>query len=216
MGRIKVVGVGPGAAAYLTGAAREAVASADTLVGGSRHLGSLAAPNQEVFALTGDLAAAIAFIRARMAAGREVAVLATGDPGLFGILAALRRHFSPDELLVIPGVSAVQLAFARLALPWDDAVVVSAHGRDNRAALQAVLGQAKVAVFTDPPPAPATLAGELLAAGAAPREVYLLGDLSYPGEAVYRYSLAELAAGPACPHRQVVLVFLTPREEPGR
>jgi len=98
------------------------------------------------------------------------------------------------------------------ALPWDDAVVVSAHGRDNTAAVAAVLGQAKVAVLTDPPPAPVTLARELLAAGATPQEVYLLGDLSYPGEAVYRFSLTELAAGPDCPHRQVILVFLTPPE----
>lgn len=209
MDRIMVVGVGPGAAGYLTGAALEAVAAAEVLVGGRRHLASMAKQGQEVFALTGDLNRAMAFIRGKMADGRKVAVLATGDPGLFGILAVLRREFSPSDLLVIPGVSAVQLAFARLALPWDDAVVVSAHGRDSSAAVAAVLSQPKVAVLTDPPPGPAILARELLAVGAAPQEVYLLGDLSCLGEAVYRYTLTELAAEPICPHQQVILVFLT-------
>ena len=65
MGRIRVVGVGPGSAGYLTGAAREAVAAADILVGGRRHLDSLAAPDQEVFPLTGDLTGAVALSGAR-------------------------------------------------------------------------------------------------------------------------------------------------------
>ena len=202
-----MVGVGPGDASFLTPAAGEAVAAAQVLVGAPRHLEALAGSGQETFPLAGDLAGAAEFIRGRVAAGRAVAVLATGDPGLFGILAFLRRRFSATELLVIPGVSAVQLAFARLALPWQDAVVVSAHGRHHRAAIAAVLRGAKAAVFTDPPPAPAELARELLAAGAPPMEVYLLGDLSYPAEGVYRYTLRELADGPVCPHRQVILVF---------
>lgn len=207
MDRITVVGIGPGDTAFLTPAAREAVAAAAVLVGAPRHLEALAGPGQETFPLTGDLAGAETFIRSRRAAGRRVAVLATGDPGLYGILAALRRAFPPAELMVVPGVSAVQLAFARLAMPWDDAVVVSTHGRDSRAAVTAVLRGAKTAVLTGPPPAPAVLARELVAAGAPPLTVYLLGDLSYPEERVYRYSLADLAAGPDCPHRQVVLVF---------
>jgi len=213
MATVKVVGMGPGAPGFLTAAAREAVAAAEVLVGSPRYLADLAASGQEVFPLTRDLDGAVSFIRRRVAAGRRVAVLASGDPGLFGILDFLRRHFAAEELTVIPGVSAVQAAFARLALPWHDAVVVSAHGRDHREALAAVLNSPKVAVFTDPPPAPAELARELLAAGAAPREIYLLGDLSYPEEGVHRYSLDELAADPPCPHRQVLLVFLPPAAE---
>jgi precorrin-6Y C5,15-methyltransferase (decarboxylating) len=95
-----------------------------------------------------------------------VAVLASGDPGFFGIVRALRaRGVRPA---VFPAVSSVALAFARLGLDWDDALVVSAHGREPRQALATALAHPKVAILT----APATareIATELLAAG---RTVY--------------------------------------------
>ena len=60
----------------------------------------------------------------------HVAVLASGDPGFFGIVRALRaRGIEPH---VIPATSSVTLAFARLGLDWDDALVISAHGREPR------------------------------------------------------------------------------------
>jgi len=60
---------------------------------------------------------------------REPVVLASGDPGYFGILRALRRRFEPNELLVTPAASSVSRAFALLGMPWEDAAVISAHGR---------------------------------------------------------------------------------------
>ena len=57
-------------------------------------------------------------------------MLASGDPGFFGIVRALRaRKIEPR---VIPATSSVTLAFARLGLDWDDALVISAHGREPR------------------------------------------------------------------------------------
>jgi precorrin-6Y C5,15-methyltransferase (decarboxylating) len=83
----------------------------------------------------------------------EVAVLASGDPGFFGIVRRL-EEFSP---VVEPGVSSVALAFARLGLSWDDAVVVSAHGRDPRRALNVCRAHPKVAVLTGPGCGPAEI-----------------------------------------------------------
>ncbi|MGB9826771.1 MAG: precorrin-6y C5,15-methyltransferase (decarboxylating) subunit CbiE, partial [Desulfofundulus sp.] len=112
MPRIMVIGVGPGSADYLTPAAQRALAGARVVVGGKRHLASLARGKQKTFIIKNNLAAMVDFIRSHREEG--VAVLASGDPGLYGILNYLRQHFTPEELEVIPGISSVQVAFARL------------------------------------------------------------------------------------------------------
>jgi precorrin-6Y C5,15-methyltransferase (decarboxylating) len=114
-------------------------------------------------------------------------VLASGDPGFFGIVRALRAR--GIKLHVIPAVSSVALAFARLGLDWDDALVVSAHGRDPRRALAAALAHPKAAILTAPRTATARdLGQELLAAG---RQVYVAECLGTPQERI-----VDLAAEP--------------------
>jgi len=63
--------------------------------------------------------------------------------------------------VVLPAVSSVALAFARAGLPWDDAVVVSAHGRDLRPAVNVCRAHPKVAVLTGPGAGPAEIAAGL-------------------------------------------------------
>ena len=76
-----------------------------------------------------------------------VAVLASGDPGFFGVVRALRaRGIHPA---VIPAASSPALAFARLGLDWDDALVLSAHGREPRNVLAAALAHPKVKAALD-------------------------------------------------------------------
>ena len=82
------------------------------------------------------------------AAGGPAVVLASGDPGFFGIVRALRaRGIRP---VVLPAVSSVALAFARLGLDWDDALVLSAHGRDPGPVTAAALAHPKAAILTAP------------------------------------------------------------------
>ena len=86
----------------------------------------------------------------------------SGDPGFFGIVRALGAAAGPERLDVHPAPSSVALAFARLGLPWDDALVVSAHGRDPRPAINTALRHPKVAILTEPR-APAAAIAEALA-----------------------------------------------------
>jgi len=110
-----------------------------------------------------------------------VAVLASGDPGFFGIVRAFtERGIAPS---VVPAPSSVALAFARLGLPWDDALVLSAHGRDPRPVLAAALGCAKAAILTAPGPAagPRRFIPPLIEAG---RLVYVAERLGAPDERI--------------------------------
>lgn len=133
-----------------------AVAAATLLVGGARHLDGAESGAERV--VMGDVAAALGRITVH---DGPVAVLASGDPGFFGIVRALRR--AGVDPVVRPAVSSVAQAFARLALPWDDAVVVSAHGRGGglRRAVNVCRAYPKVAVLTGPGAEPPALADGL-------------------------------------------------------
>ena len=158
------------------------IAAASLVIGARRHLAAAALPGSVQQSELTRLDDALAEI---CQAPGPVAVLASGDPGFFGIVRSLRaRGIAPR---VIPAVSSVALAFARLGLDWDDALVLSAHGRDPRPVIAAALAHPKVAILTEPGETAAQLAGRLLAAG---RRVYAAERLGGPDERV-----AELTPG---------------------
>jgi precorrin-6B C5,15-methyltransferase / cobalt-precorrin-6B C5,C15-methyltransferase len=140
----------------------------------------------------------------------SAAVLASGDPGFFGIVRSLRaRGIMPR---VIPAVSSVALAFARLGLDWDDALVLSAHGRSPRPVTAAALAHPKVAILTAPGESAAELATALLAAG---RRVYVAERLGEPAERVAELTAAA-AGNLADPHVLVAVdPAMAPAEGPG-
>src|ERR1700712_2178482 len=134
-----------------------ALASATLVVGGARHLAALPVPQQARTVVLGSLERGLAELT-RDRTGRAV-VVASGDPGFFGILRALRA--AGLHPVVLPAVSSVALAFARLGLPWDDALVVSTHGRRLSPAVTVCRRHAKGAVLTGPGAGPAELGAAL-------------------------------------------------------
>jgi len=161
--------------------AAAALAAAERVIGAPRHLRLV--PEGREFIEFKHLDEALDAVAALQG---PTVVLASGDPGFFGVVRALRaRGITPH---VIPAVSAIALAFARIGLDWDDALVLSAHGRDPRQALAAALAHPKAAILTAPGTA-RDLADALLAAG---KQVYAAERLGTPTERV-----ADLAAEPA-------------------
>jgi len=160
--------------------ATQALATARLVIGAPRHLAAV--PNTPIPPQTErqEIKRLDDILDTIDARSGEVAVLASGDPGFFGIVRALRaRGIEPS---VIPATSSVTLAFARLGLDWDDALVVSAHGRDPRHPLAAALAHPKAAILTAPQTATARdLGAELLAAG---KKVYVAERLGTPQERI--------------------------------
>lgn len=173
---------------------------ADLFVGGRRHLEGR--PGRHLV-IGGDLGPVLDGIAADP--GR-VCVLASGDPGFFGIVRALASRFGAEALDVRPAVSSVALAFARLGLPWDDAVVVSAHGRPLRAAARVAAGSAKAAVLTSPESPPEALGKELGVLGARHRRAVVCSRLGTAEEQVADVDLDGLAARTWDPVSVVVLL----------
>ncbi|MGC9669519.1 precorrin-6y C5,15-methyltransferase (decarboxylating) subunit CbiE [Planosporangium sp. 12N6] len=155
-------------------AVRALLADATLVVGAARHLAQVDTAAERL--VMGSVAAAVE--RLSTHDGHAV-VLASGDPGFFGIVATLRRAGLRPDVVAAP--SSVAHAFARLGLPWDDAVVVSAHGRDLRRAVNVCRAHRKVAVLTAPGAGPHELAKELADTS---RRIVVASRLGTPDERI--------------------------------
>jgi precorrin-6Y C5,15-methyltransferase (decarboxylating) len=186
---ITVIGVD---GAPLPPAATQALAAASAVAGAPRHLAVTPLPPESDRIPLRRLEVALDAICAHPG---PVAVLASGDPGFFGIVRALRaRGLTPA---VIPAVSSPALAFARLGLDWDDALILSAHGRATGPVVAAALAHPKAAILTGPPEAATgTLRNTLRQAG---RTIYVAEHLGTPDERV-RDLTSDPAAEVTDPH----------------
>jgi len=164
--------------------ATKALAEARTVIGAPRHLRLAPVPPHAEQIELRHLDETLDAVSQHQG---PTVVLASGDPGFFGIVRALRaRGITPR---VIPAVSSVALAFAKIGLDWDDALVLSAHGRDPHQALAAALAHPKAAILTAPGTA-RDLARELQAAG---KTVYAAERLGTPEENVAEAAGRDLA-----------------------
>lgn len=172
------------------------LATAGLVVGAARHLAAVAVPAGADTVTLGPLVPALHRLADTVAAGVPAVVLASGDPGLFGIVRRLRAAGLP--LRVVPAVSSVAAAFARAGLPWDGAAVVTAHGRDLRPALNACRALPLVAVLTAPGAGAAELGAGLIG---WPRRLLVAEHLGTDAERISEVTPERAATGTwADPH----------------
>ncbi len=129
----RVIGVLDDGAASLSPTALALLRRADWVIGGARTLALLEddiAPHAQRRDLTGQLSAVPGWIAAAREAGQTSVVLATGDPLCHGIASYLASRLCIEAVEVLPNLSTVQLACARLGLAWQDARIVSVHSKD--------------------------------------------------------------------------------------
>ncbi|MFZ2633138.1 MAG: precorrin-6y C5,15-methyltransferase (decarboxylating) subunit CbiE [Desulfosalsimonadaceae bacterium] len=127
---ITIIGCGPGNRDYLMPAAWAAAKEADVLIGSGRLLDLFDDLAKLRKICPANVAEAIALLEKSLMNGRRIGVLVSGDPGVFSLATAVKRHFGPSRCRVVPGISAAQLAFARLGLEWASGRIISAHGRE--------------------------------------------------------------------------------------
>ncbi|HXQ52590.1 MAG TPA: precorrin-6y C5,15-methyltransferase (decarboxylating) subunit CbiE [Stellaceae bacterium] len=177
---LAVVGLGEDGPAALAPIARALVASAETLIGGKRHLALVPEGRAERLLWRSPIEASIADIAARRA--RRVVVLASGDPMCYGVGAMLARAFAPDEMIVLPAPGAFALAASRLKWPLESCVALSLHGRPLESLhLHLAPGARLLALSTDGD-TPRRAAALLRAAGWDPSALTVLEHMGGPRE----------------------------------
>ncbi len=199
-----VIGIGPGDPDYILPAALKTAGKCQALAGGKRALALFLEGEQERYQVTGDLEGLKNFLLLKLEEGKDVAVLVSGDPGFYSLLGFLRKHFAAEALEVIPGISSLQLAFARAGLAWQQAELGSVHGR-SLAEIDPAPG-VLLGLLTGKDNPPQKIAAHLLSKGPN-RRVFLANNLSYPGELCFKTDLHTLTRDDAAYDNAVVLVM---------
>jgi cobalt-precorrin-7 (C5)-methyltransferase len=193
MNKLYIVGVGPGSPDYLTYKARETAESADVLMGSERALELFPESRGEKLELDpkdmkNSFKKAISIVRE----GKTVVLLSTGDPGFSGLLKPVLNLSEKIDIEIIPGISSIQLCAAKLGISWDEANLITLHGKGNSKDLLNALENGKTTILL-PEFIVKETAGYLLKQGVDPaREVAVCERLSYPDERVVKIKLKEI------------------------
>lgn len=177
--QISLVGIGMGNLSGQTLEAREAIASADLLIGAKRLLDEIDSAAEKRCALAvSEIAELISQSRAR-----KVCVVCSGDTGFYSLATALREALRPLPVTTICGITTVQYLAARLGRAWQNAALISAHGRDCNI-LGEVLAHEEAFFLTGGAITPVSIIEALCEAGLCDAEIAIGERLSYPEERV--------------------------------
>lgn len=180
---VYVVGVGPGSGLYLTRAAEEIIDKAQLLIGGTRNIEFIRTSlglkeGQDIFVLGSDLASMMDQIEKNL--DKDIVVLASGDPSIYGIADYINRTMSRQEdpatetnripsqrdsiqgkenLVIVPGISSIQYAFSVFKIPMNDLYITSSHGRQPD--YDFIFMHDKLALVTDSKIGPRQIAQEV-------------------------------------------------------
>ncbi|HEV3342310.1 MAG TPA: precorrin-6y C5,15-methyltransferase (decarboxylating) subunit CbiE [Pirellulales bacterium] len=201
--KVVVVGIGDNGADSLSREALRRVSEAEVLLGGERHLAFFPDHPAEKLAIRDNLKEIAARLQGET---RRVAVLASGDPLFYGIAGYLATKIGRDRLEVLPNISSMQLAFARLKESWHDAALVSCHAKPIEEAIDVIRDAKKVAIFTDDENTPARISREILRAGIGGFRAHVCENLGGRDERITSCDLSELAERSFSPLNVLVLV----------
>lgn len=121
----------------------------------------------------------------------NVVVLASGDPGIYGILDLVLRYKNKEEVEVIPGISSIQYIMAKLRLPMKDMAIVSLHGREEDL-LTKVHNNSITVVLTDKEHNPRYIAEKLMKESISDVKIFVGENLSYAEEVITSFTVEEL------------------------
>lgn len=196
MHKIHIIGIGPGSQDYLLPIAKREIEQADCLIGAPRSLLLFQNLNKETLDISNHCGLnsekVFSYIKENKLK-KKIAVLVSGDPGLYSFMHKLSKILKKEEYEVIPGISILQLSFARIGEAWHDAKIISLHGRKANNLTEEVKANNKVFLLVDSSFPADKIAGHLLSEGVDNRRAVVLENLSYPDERIVDTNLKDLS-----------------------
>jgi precorrin-6y C5,15-methyltransferase (decarboxylating) CbiE subunit len=177
-----IVGMGPGSPDYMLPEALRAIDEADVLIGAERHLAEYRYTGKTSYEISGNFSSVLERIDKERKTG-TVAVLVSGDPCLYSFLGLIASRFGPDEYRIVPGISSFQVACARVGIRWQEAKLLSVHGREYGKLAEEVRSAKLAVIFTDPKHNPAVVA-KLLHDANIPCRCRVFENISYDNERI--------------------------------
>ncbi|MDH5232510.1 MAG: precorrin-6y C5,15-methyltransferase (decarboxylating) subunit CbiE [Gammaproteobacteria bacterium] len=180
MSNINILGITPGS--VIEEAFFPLITNAKIIIGASRHLDILPtcsakkikfpSPFDDLFEILSQFYE------------HEVLILATGDPNFYGVADWLRQKFPQRLQRVYPGISSMQLAFAKANLAWQDANFISLHGRPISKLSESILANNIYGILTDSKNTPSKIAQQLVELGFAEAEMIVVSAIGYENETI--------------------------------
>lgn len=211
--KLVILGVGDDGLAGLTDAARRVVLDADLVLGAEPTLRLLEGITARTAPLDPDMPAALRQVREALATARRPVLISYGDPLFYGVARYLTERLGKDRFEVVPHVSSMQLAFARVKESWEDAYLGSLSGRPLSGVIDRIRTADKVGLFSSDDCPPARLARALLDQGIDYFRAYVCENLGQPDERVTQAELADLAQLEFDPLNVLILVRMPNRPD---
>lgn len=202
--KIHIIGIGDDGYESVTEPARRLIEAADLLVGAEKTLRCVPDGAAQRITVGTDLDSVVDELR-NQTSGRVV-VLATGDPLFYGTARYLCDKLGKDRFEVMPHVSSMQLAFARVKESWEEAYLTDLAARPLERVVDKVRTAETVGLFTTEVCRPRDVAAGLLARGIDYFTCYVCENLGSPDERVTSGELAEIAEMDFAPLNVLILV----------
>ncbi len=189
MGHFTIVGTGLGIKDYILPQGIKAIEEADILLAGERNLEPWLYLKKESYIIKSNLQEIISLIEKNYI-NKKIVVLVSGDPGFYSLLNYISRFFSRKEIKVIPGISSMQMAFAKASVSWHDAVLLNLHGRKIEI-IDEHLKKEKIGLLTDPVNNPILICQHVLSQTQINFTVFICINLGYNNEDILEFKLKD-------------------------
>jgi len=190
-GKVPIIGLGPDGLGGLSGRSRDLLAAAEMVFGSDAALRLLPELSAERVRIGSDLPDVVEKLRAALGK-RRLAIVATGDPLFYGTARYLCEKIGEEHFEVVPHVSSMQLAFARIKESWEEAYLTDLAARPLEDAIDKIRTAETVGLFTSEANHPARIARELLARGIDYFTAWVCENLGGKDERITRGELTDV------------------------
>ncbi len=208
--KIYIIGIGADGINGLTGRAKEYLLHADKIFGSEATLRLIPEANGERIRIGTDLNDIVDQLKKSLGQHQQV-IVAGGDPLFYGVAKYLCDRLGKDTFEVMPHLSSMQLAFARVKETWEDAYLSDVSTKPLEQILDHVRIAETVGLFTNEVYHPARIARELLSRGLDYFRAHVCENLGGPKERITSGELHEIQEMVFDPLNILIL-----RRKPGR
>ncbi len=208
--KIQIIGIGSDGLRGITGQAREILQSAEVILGSDHTLQWVPELKAERVIIGSNLGEVVQILESGLGKKRMV-VVASGDPLFYGVARYLCDRIGKDHFDVLPHVSSMQLAFARVKESWEEAYLTNLATHSLDSVLDRIRTADIVGIFTSDGEAPPAIARQLLARGLDYFRAYVCENLGSPDERVTQGELSDIAELEFSPLNVMIL-----KRKPGR
>jgi precorrin-6Y C5,15-methyltransferase (decarboxylating) len=207
--KINIIGIGNDGLAGLTAKARDLIVSADLVLGSDNTLSLMPELKAERYRIGTDLQEVVRTVESN--AAKRLVIVASGDPLFYGVARYLCDRLGKDRFEVLPHVSSMQLAFARVKESWEEAYLTNLATHSLDEVLERIRTAEVVGLFTSEKEDPPTIARQLLARGLDYFHAYVCENLGAPDERVTQGELTDIQSMEFSPLNVMIL-----KRKPGR